>query len=123
MTRVKLEETTIDELVQRFAEIGVAQDQALLYERRAEFRQLFRQMNDIDSELRRRGNDARAALLPLYRHPNMQVRLKAAVKTLAVAPDLARQVIGAVYGSGCLPQSLDAGMTLRNLESGVFKPD
>ncbi len=120
---LKLHELTVDQLVQRFAEIGVAQDQALLYDRHAEFRRLFRQMNAIDNELQRRGNDARSALLRLYGHPNIQVRLKAAIKTLAVAPDLARQVIGAVQRSGCLPQSLDAGMTLRNLETGVFKPD
>lgn len=87
---LKLREMTTGQLVQRFAEIGVAQDQALLYERRVEYRRLFRQMNAIDSELRRRGAAARAALLPLYGHPNVQVRLKAAIKTLVLAPDLAR---------------------------------
>ena len=80
-------------------------------------------MNDVDQELRRRGLEARLALLKLFDHPNMQVRLKAAKRTLGVAPEKARHVIEEIKKSQSFPQALEAGMTLRNLEAGVFKPD
>jgi hypothetical protein len=78
MKRVKLEDVTVDELADRFAEIGVAQDQALLYDEHKKFNRLFSQMDDVDQELRRRGLKARLALVKLFDHPNMQVRLEAA---------------------------------------------
>jgi hypothetical protein len=53
----------------------------------------------------------------------MQVRLKAAKRTLGVAPEKARHVIEEIKKSQSFPQALEAGMTLRNLEAGVFKPD
>ncbi len=42
---------------------------------------------------------------------------------LGVAPEAARQVIEEIKKSQWFPQALEAGMTLRNLVSGVFKPD
>ena len=84
---------------------------------------LYGQMKEVDTELRARGEDARRALLRLYSHPNMQVRLQAAKRTLAVAPDAARHVIEEIKKSQWFPQAGEAGMTLRNLASGVFKPD
>jgi hypothetical protein len=69
---------TVDQLVDRFADIGVAQDQALLYDEIGKFNRLFDQMHAVDNELRARGLAARLALLRLFDHPNMQVRLEAA---------------------------------------------
>ncbi|MGH6795266.1 MAG: DUF2019 domain-containing protein [Methylocella sp.] len=123
MKPVGLEKLTVDQLVERFAEIGVAQDQAQLYDEHKKFNRLFTQMNDVDQELRRRGLQARLALLRLFDHPNMQVRLKAAKRTIGVAPEKARHVIEEIKKSRWFPQALEAGMTLRNLEAGVFKPD
>ncbi|MGH6838729.1 MAG: DUF2019 domain-containing protein [Methylocella sp.] len=123
MKQAKLEQMTVDDLVERFAEIGVAQDHAELMGEMGKFNRLFDQMNDVDQELRKRGLQARLALLRLYDHPNMQVRMNAAKSTLGVAPDAARKVIQAIYDSKWYPQALDAGMSLRNLDSGVFKPD
>lgn len=114
---------TVDELVDRFAEIGVAQDQALLYNEISKFTRLYWQMKDVDIELRARGEDARRMLLRLYSHPNMQVRLQAATRTLAVAPHAARQVIESISESNWFPQAGEAGMTLWNLDRGVFKPN
>jgi hypothetical protein len=121
--RVKLEEMTIDELVERFAGIGIAQDQAELMGEIGQFNSLYRQMDATEKELRRRGREARLALLRLYDHPNMQVRLNAAKRTLGVAPEAARKVIQEIYDSKWYPQAGDAGMTLSNLDRGVFKPD
>jgi hypothetical protein len=53
----------------------------------------------------------------------MQVRLQAAKWSLGVAPEAARQVIESISESNWFPQAGDAGMTLSNLDSGVFKPD
>ena len=79
-----LELLTVDQLVDRFAEIGVAQDEALLYDEHKRFNRLFSEMNEVDQELCRRGLDARLALCRLYGHPNVQVRVKAGIRTLAV---------------------------------------
>ena len=123
MKRLKLEEMSVDELVERFAEIGIAQDQAELMGEIGKFNSLYRQMDATEKELRRRGREARLALLRLYDHPNMQVRLKAAKRTLGVAPEAARKVIQAIYDSKWYPQAGEAGMSLWNLDRGVFKPD
>ncbi|SRR5579875_2808155 len=120
---VDLSKMTIDQLVDRFAEIGVAQDDALWGSKYARFKRLFEQMNEVDLELRSRGAEARRALLRLYNHRNIQVRLKAAKRTLAVAPIEARRLIEDISRSGFYPQAGEAGMTLSNLDEGIFKPD
>lgn len=123
MRQINLKPMTVDQLVERFAEIGIAQDTAELMGEISKFNKLYRQIKDVDTEFRARGEDARRGLLRLYRHPNMQVRLQAAKKTLSVAPEAARHVIEEIKKSQWFPQAGEAGMTLRNLDSGVFKPD
>ena len=123
MKRLKFEKLSVDELVERFAEIGIAQGQAELMGEIGKFNRLFDQMHAVDIELRARGLAARRALLRLFDHPNMQVRLQAAKWSLGVAPDAARQVIESISESNWFPQAGEAGMTLSNLDSGFFKPD
>jgi hypothetical protein len=118
-----IQQMSTDQLVERFAEIAIAQDRALLYDERKTFNRLFQEMNDVDNELKSRGNDARRGLMRLYVHPNLQVRVKSAIRTLAVAPAEARKVLEALRDGGDLPQALDAGMTLSNLDRGIFRPD
>jgi len=65
MRQINLKAMTVDQLVERFAEIGVAQDQALLYDEHKTFKRLFNQMIDVDQELRIRGLQARLGLLRL----------------------------------------------------------
>ncbi|HEY0330228.1 MAG TPA: DUF2019 domain-containing protein [Rhodopseudomonas sp.] len=113
---------SVEARVARFAEIGLAQDAALLGAEYAKFRRLFDRMQQVSAELKRRPGDQRRALLVLYDHPNMQVRLKAAKHTLAVAPVEARLQLQAIAESKWFPQAGDAGMSLWNLERGVFKP-
>jgi len=122
MTKVNLKDMTIDQLVGRFADIGMAQDEALLHDAFATFDRLYHQMDAVDGELRARGQDGQLALLRLYDHPNMQVRLKAAVRTLAVAPLRARQALEIIARSQCYPQAGDAGMLISGLDDGSFKP-
>ncbi len=123
MTQQPLEVLSTSDLVDRFAEICVAQDRARLHENVPTMTKLVWQMKAIDDELRKRGREARLALCKLYDHPNMQVRLQAARLTLAVAPAAARQVVDAIARSGRMPQAAEARGTLRNLDNGVFKPN
>jgi hypothetical protein len=123
MKPVKLQELTINELVGRFVDLGIAQDKAELYGEISKYNRFFKEMTAVDEELRARGREARLALLTLYDHPNMQVRVKAAIKTLGVAPEAARKVLEAIRASKWQPQAMDAGMILRGLDDGEYKPD
>jgi hypothetical protein len=120
--KIKYENMTADQLVERFTAIGVEQDQALLRNETAKFNRLFDEMIEIENELNSRQGDQRRVLLDLYRHPNAQVRLNAVKATLAVSPAAARHALRAIAESREYPQAGDAGMTLINLERGIFKP-
>jgi hypothetical protein len=122
MKPAQLKEMSVEGLVDRFAAICIDQDQALLYSELAKFNRLYAQMRAIEEELKARQGDQRRALLNLYTHPNAQVRLQAAGATLAVAPDMARRLIESIASSRKYPQAGDAGMTLDNLDRGIFKP-
>jgi hypothetical protein len=113
---------TVDELVERFISITLQQSEALLMDELATFNRLFRDMEAVKEELKSRPGDQRRALLRLYDHPNAQVRLKAAKATLAVAPMAARRLLEAIAASLEYPQAGEAGMSLYNLDTGVFKP-
>lgn len=76
----------------------------------------------MEAELKARNGDQRRALLELYDHPNAQVRLKATKATLAVAPEAARHMLETIAASNDFPQAGEAGMSIRNLDAGIFKP-
>ena len=122
MKRIQLSDVTTKDLVERFAQIGVAQDRALLGGEITKFNRLFDQMAAVSNELKSREGDQRSALMVLYDYPNIQVRLKAAKHTLAVAPVEARRQIETIAASNWMPQAGDAGMSLWNLDRGVYKP-
>jgi hypothetical protein len=113
---------SVEALIDRFADIGAAQDKALLDDEIGKFNQLFDQLEAVEKELKSRNGDQRRVLTPLYRHANMQVLLNAAKATLAVAYPEALATLRAIAGSGWHPQAGDAGMSLLNLERGIFKP-
>jgi hypothetical protein len=122
MKRIELADMSTKDLVERFAQIAVAQGQALLRGEHAKFNRLFRQMSAVSDELKSRDGDQRRALMALYNYQDMQVRLKAAKHTLAVAPVEARRMLEMIADSNWMPQAGDAGMSLSNLDRGVFKP-
>src|SRR3954452_24299163 len=121
MKRVDLGTMSSRNLVERFAEIVVAQDQALLAGEITKFNRLFRQMMDVANELKAREGDQRRLLLALFNFPNMQVRVQAAKLTLAVAPAEARKQLEAIADTHWMPQAGDAGMSLSFLDRGVIK--
>jgi hypothetical protein len=118
----KLKEMTVDQLLESFAKIGIEQDKAMLYDQHTKYNRLYGQMGMVSDELRARGKNARLALLKLYEHPNVQVRLKAAVHTLAVAPKAARDAIEAISLSNDFPQAGDAGILLQSYDEGRYNP-
>jgi uncharacterized protein DUF2019 len=117
-----LAKMTVDELVERFIEFALQEDKADLEDDIPEFTRLFWQMEAVEGELKSRQGDQRRALTRLYDHRNAQVRLCAAKATLAVAPQAARALIEKIASSHEFPQAGEAGMTLRALDEGIFKP-
>lgn len=122
MRRTDLTKLSTSQVVDRFAEIGVAQYVALLDNDHRKYNRLYDLMDEVDSELRERGKTARLELLKLFDHPNDQVRLKAATHTLAVAPDRARKELEDIAADVAYPQTADARGLLRALDEGTFKP-
>lgn len=122
MSRNKPPTSTVSELVDQYVAISLAQFDAIRNDDSAKFNHLVDGLIAVEDELRKRASDERAALLSLYAHDNPQVRLNAATATLTVAPAQARAVLEKIRASQEQPQALDAGMTLWNLERGVFKP-
>jgi hypothetical protein len=122
MNRDNLSNMTVQQLVERFAEIALDQDQAIRTDANAKYTRLFWQMEDVEDALKDRAGDQRRALLQLYHHANAQVRLAAAKATLAVAPEDARRVLRAIANSREGSQAGDAGMCLYALDAGIFKP-
>jgi hypothetical protein len=118
----RIGEMTAEQLVERFTAIAVDQYKALQSHEIARFNRLFDRMDAVKQELKARDGDQRRALLSLYDHPNPQVRLKAAVATLAVSPEKATSVLKEIAATHNDVQGLDARQTLRCLDSGIFKP-
>ena len=122
MRRASFSTMTTEKLVQLFAELAVEQDKALLLRAISTVNKIYDKLEAIKGELKSRPGDQRSALLPLYTHKNMQVRVKAAKATLAIAPEAARAQLEAIRASGWQPQALAAGMSLGFLDEGAYKP-
>jgi hypothetical protein len=111
---------SVQELVERFVSIGLAQYDAAYVADTRKYNFLFGKMVDVLDELKRREGDQRRALLPLLDHPNPQVRMRAAHAVLSISPALARKAFESVRDSQIFPQAMDAGMTLRALDNGTY---
>jgi hypothetical protein len=122
MKNLRLDLATNERLVNRFVDIGVAQDEALLRDQIGKVNRLFDELQIIEAELKKRSGDQRRLLIELCDHPNMQVRVNAAKATLAVAPESALAALEDIRASHWQPQALNAGMCLWALEQGIFKP-
>lgn len=122
MSKKRPDNLTDDQLVHRFIEISLAQNEALLLDEIAKYNRLFDQKIAVLNELKSRPGDRRRTLLSLFAHPNVQVRLNAAKATLAVEPAAARQLLQSIADSPDFPQAGHAGMSLVNLDRGIYKP-
>ena len=119
----RTENMSLDELLESFVEIGVAQGAAAEEFRISTVNKLFDRKRRVEEELRRRDNDQRRILIALYDHPNIQVRLNAAKSTYALNTAGARAVIQAIADSKISPWAGSAGMTLWSLDEGIGKLD
>ena len=122
MNPLELKHVKTDDLVDLFVRVALDQDKAIRSDDNATFNRLFDQMDAIKQELKKRPGDQRRALMRLYAHPNVQVRLKSAIATLAIVPEKARSLLQVIADSRDYPQAGDAGMTLDSLDRGIFKP-
>ena len=122
MNKIDLSELATKDLVDRFAEIGRAQDQALLGGQIAKFNRLYDQMANVSNELKSRPGDQRRELITLYGFPNVHVRLKAAVHTLAVYPDEAKRQLEEIASMSWFPQTADASGMLDAINRGKYVP-
>ena len=122
MSTKNLQTLSSPELVDRFTAVEIAQFHAELQGDVDKQNKCVAEAMAIADELKRRSGDQRSALLVLYGHSNIQVRLMAAKLTLAITPAAARNVIQTIADSKKHPQAMDAGMCLWTLEQDTFKP-
>jgi hypothetical protein len=125
-------EPTTEELVRKFIDFSIEQADALEINDVRTYRRLYQRLDEIEMTLRRRGLEARRALVPLldythqkspyYMHQPAQVRLNAAKELLAVAPEKALATLENLATQGPSPQRGAAGMCLEFLKDGTFKP-
>lgn len=122
MTAEKLDHLSVAQLVERFVDLCLAQDNAELTGDIAKVNRLYDRIEAIKGELQAREGDQRRELLRLFSHPNAQVRLKASHATLSIEPAAARQVLETLAASKIFPQAGSAGMSLDALDRGIYKP-
>jgi hypothetical protein len=119
----RFEDMTVSQLVERFTSIAIAQDNALRLDEITKFNRLYDEMEAVEDALKSRNGDQRRALLPLFLHPNAQVRLKAATATLALAPEAARQTLQIISDRQEYPQAADARGMMRAVDKGRYVPE
>ena len=117
-----LKKLSTGKLVQRFADIGTAQDDAELNDEIARFNRLFVMREAVEKELRRRPSDGRRALMALFHHRSDRARLNAAIALLAVEPVAARRMLERIRDWKIPPCAADASGMLRSLDEGSYVP-
>jgi hypothetical protein len=123
MRRSDVHAMTVDQLVDRFVAIALEQAKALFNDEISKFNRLYDQMEETRNELKSRPGDHRSALLPLYTHANIQVRLKAALSTMEIAPEAAREVFQKIAASRRYPQAADALAAIWRLDGRPLVPN
>jgi hypothetical protein len=98
MKTPKLQEFSNEQLTERFQQLSLQQGEAEMSNDMRTYNRRYQQLKDVSAELRRRGPEARRALVPLLNCPRSagllsavaQCRLNAAQELLAVEPNRAR---------------------------------
>lgn len=120
---MNLAKFSVAELVDRFEKICLEQFAANMEFNSSRYNRAFDAMMAVSKELRGRTGDQRAALVALYDHPNEQVRLKAAIHTLALFPEDAQAILQKLIDDRIHPQAADAGSMLDSLRKGRYVPE
>ena len=121
MKRPNLASMSVAQLVERFGAICVEQYKHLRHDEIERYNQSFDDLVAINDDLKARPGDRRNALLPLLGHQNPQVRLKAALYSLAVAPVAARRALEVLREDNEFPQAAYAHQTLTALDEGTSR--
>ena len=130
MKTPKLQELSNEQLAERFKQLSLEQGEAEMSNDTRTYSRRFHQLEDVSAELRRRGPEARRALIPLLNCPRSagllsavaQCRYNAARELLAVEPDRARATLEEIAKSVTQFQMARARGTLEVLNNGTFKP-
>ena len=123
MKRPNFQNLSIQQLVSEFVNCAKELGHAVLdSEVRQANRMVVKRML-IDKELRSRGLEARLSLQPLLDCRNRFVRYYAAKSLLGIVPGPARAIIEEIAKHPFDALGGDAGMTLFNLDEGIFKPN
>ena len=118
MTHIKLEGMTVQQLIDQFVEIALAQHEALDMGDTGKYNRLFDRMIEVMAEFLLRPVDQRRSLMALYEHPNPQVRYTAAVATKDIAPDAARRVCEIISERNEYPQAANARFFISSIDEG-----
>lgn len=117
-----LKKMSTAELAKVFVGFAIQQYDHILISEVKQTNLYYRKMKAVELELKSRLGDQRRVLMAFYDHANPNVRVKAAKATLAIAPAAARQVLEMVAETCYGPEKLEAGMSLTNLDRGIYKP-
>jgi len=112
---------TDEQVVQRFEAVAIDQGDAVDRFQISKVNRLFDKLIALREELSRRGANRRLLLKPLLFHDNINVRLRAALTLLIIAPEEARAALQDLADLKIHQQSVDASMTLDSLDAGEFK--
>jgi hypothetical protein len=118
----QLQNVPLRKLYERFIFASLDQHKSLVTGDHAGYNRLFEEVVAIEEELKRRGEDERRALASLFSDPSAQVRLNAAIATLALEPETARQALQLISDRNEYPQAPYARDMLWALDKGTYKP-
>jgi hypothetical protein len=110
------------ELAELFLSKSLEQDEAELQSELARWNWLYRRLEAIATELKNRPGDQRRALLAFYQHENAQVRINAAIATLAITPIQARKALEQIAQWEVGAQRVQALDTISALDNGNYVP-
>ena len=122
MKKPSLQSQSVAELIAAYERIGIEQYDAIEDDKISLYNKIYKLQRDIMNELIFRGFDARAQITKFLDHPNIQVRVYAAIDSLVVAPEAARAVLQEIRLSRIAPQCIDAGFIIIGLDDGSFIP-
>jgi hypothetical protein len=122
MKPAQLQNAPLRKLYDRFMAASLDQHKALVIGDHARYNRLFEEVVAIEQELKKRGEDETRALASLFDDPSAQVRLNAAIATLALEPKAARQALQLISDRNEYPQAPYARDMLWALDKGTSKP-
>jgi uncharacterized protein DUF2019 len=122
MKPTQVQRVPLRKLYERFIAAALEQHESMLYGDNDKYNRLYEEVRAIENELKRRGEDETRALASLFDDPSAQVRLNAAIATLALEPEAARQALQLISDRNEYPQAPYARDMLWALDRGTYKP-